>query len=80
MSNGMTKRERKVRIRKGLPIEALGLQFFPVTMADYEEFLECKNALAIRMTSLAKTNIEYLSMPFLSALWAMELDLSLIHI
>lgn len=38
MSNGMTKRERKVRIRKGLPIEALGLQFFPVTMADYEEF------------------------------------------
>jgi hypothetical protein len=74
MSNGMTKRERKVRIRKGLPIEALGLQFFPVTMADYEEFLECKNALAIRMTSLAKTNIEYLSMPFLSALWAMELD------
>lgn len=74
MSNGMTKRERKARIRKGLPIEALGLQFYPITMADYEEFLECKNALAIRMTSLAKTNIEYLSMPFLAALWAMELD------
>ena len=74
MSNEMTKRERKARIRKGLPIDALGLQFFPITMADYEEFLECKNALAIRMTSLAKTNIEYLSMPFLSALWAMELD------
>ena len=74
MSKELTKRERKARIRKGLPIEALGLQFFPITMADYEEFLECKNALAIRMTSLAKTNIEYLSMPFLSALWAMELD------
>ena len=43
-------------------------------MADYEEFLECKNALAIRLTSLAKMNIEYLSMPFLSALWAMEID------
>ncbi len=74
MSEKLTQRERKARIRKGLPIEALGLQFYPVLMADYEEFLECKNALAIRLTSLAKMNIEYLSMPFLSALWAMELD------
>lgn len=73
MSN-MSQRERKARIRKGLPIEALGLLFFPITMADYEEFLECKNALAIRLTSLSKVNIEYLSMPFLSALWAMDLD------
>lgn len=74
MSEKLTKRERKARIRKGLPIEALGLQFYPITMADYEEFLECKNALAIRLTSLSKINIEYLSMPFLSALWAMDLD------
>jgi len=74
MSEKLTQRERKVRIRKGLPIEALGLQFYPITMADYEEFLECKNALAIRMTSLSKINIGYLSMPFLSALWAMDID------
>ena len=74
MSEKLTQRERKARIRKGLPIEALGLQFYPITMADYEEFLECKNALAIRLTSLSKVNIEYLSMPFLSALWAMDLD------
>lgn len=74
MSNEMTKRERKARIRKGQPIEALGLQFYPILMADYEEFLECKNALAVRLTSLSKASIEYLSMPFLSALWAMELD------
>ena len=74
MSEKLTQRERKARIRKGLPIEALGLQFYPILMADYEEFLECKNALAIRLTSLSKVNIEYLSMPFLSALWAMELD------
>lgn len=74
MGKELTKRERKARMRKGQPIEALGLQFYPIIMADYEEFLECKNALAIRLTSLAKTNIEYLSMPFLSALWAMELD------
>lgn len=74
MSVNLTKRERKARIRKGLPIEALGLQFYPIKMADYEEFLECKSALAIRQTSLANANIEYLSMPFLSALWAIELD------
>lgn len=74
MSEKLTQRERKARIRKGLPIEALGLQFYPIKMADYEEFLECKNALAIRLTSLSKVNIEYLSMPFLAALWAMDLD------
>ena len=74
MSKKLTKKERKARIRKGLPIEALGLQFYPITMTDYEEFLECKNALAIRLTSLSKINVEYLSMPFLGAMWAMELD------
>ena len=74
MSEKLTQRERKARIRKGLPIEALGLQFYPITMADYEEFLECKNALAIRLTSLSRIHIEYLSVPFLSALWAMDLD------
>lgn len=75
MSKELTKRERKARIRKGQPIEALGLQFYPIRMTDYEEFLECKNALCIRQTSLAKQSIDYLSMPFLSALWAMEIDL-----
>lgn len=75
MGKELTKRERKARIRKGQPIEALGLQFYPIRMTDYEEFLECKNALCIRQTSLAKQSIDYLSMPFLSALWAMEIDL-----
>lgn len=75
MSKELTKRERKARIRKGQPVEALGLQFYPIRMTDYEEFLECKNALCIRQTSLAKQSIDYLSMPFLSALWAMEIDL-----
>lgn len=74
MSKELTKRERKARIRKGQPIEALGLQFYPIRMTDYEEFLECKNALCIRQTSLAKQSIDYLSMPFLSALWAVEVD------
>lgn len=74
MSENLTQRERKARIRRGLPIEACGLTFYPIKMTDYEEFLECKNALCIRQTSLAKANFEYLSMPFLSALWAMEID------
>ena len=74
MSETLTKRERKARIRRGQPIEALGLQFYPITMADYEEFLECKGVLALRMTSLAKQSFEYITMPFLSALWAVDYD------
>ena len=74
MSEALTKRERKARIRRGQPIEALGLQFYPITMTDYEEFLECRGVLALRMTSLAKQSFEYISMPFLSALWAVDYD------
>ncbi len=77
MSKELTQRERKARIHKGLPIEALGLQFYPITMADYEEFLECKVVLATRQTSLTKQSIDYLSMPFLSALWAYDFDLTM---
>ena len=75
MNNEMTTTDRKSRIRRGLPIEECGLIFYPIRMADYEEFLDCKCALAIRLTSLAETNIEYLSMPFISALWAVDLDM-----
>ncbi len=75
MNNTMTKMERKVKLRKGEAIEECGLLFYPIKMADYEEFLDCKSALAIRLTSLAETNIEYLSMPFISALWAVDLDM-----
>lgn len=74
MNNEMTTTDRKSRIRRGLPIEECGLIFYPIRMAYYEEFLECKNVLALRMTSLAKMNFEYLSMPFLSVLWAIEID------
>ena len=74
MSETLTKRERKARIRRGQPIEALGLQFYPITMADYEEFLECKSVWALRMTSLAKQSFEYITMPFLAALWAVDYD------
>ena len=74
MSETLTKRERRARIRRGQPIEALGLQFYPITMTDYEEFLECKGVLALRMTSLAKQSFEYITMPFLSALWAVDYD------
>lgn len=78
MSKELTKRERKARIRKGLPIEALGLQFYPIRMTDYDEFLECKNALCIRQISLAKQSTDYLFMPFISALWAFDYDLAIL--
>ena len=74
MSETLTKREKKARIRRGQPIKALGLQFYPITMTDYEEFLECKGVLALRMTSLAKQSFEYITMPFLAALWAVDYD------
>lgn len=67
--------ERKAKIRKGEPIEQkIGEQtliFYPVKMSDYEEFLSVKNAWNIRMTSLP---VQYLTMPYLAALWAMDYD------
>lgn len=74
MSENLTKRERKARIRRGEPIEALGLQFYPITMTYYEEFLTSKGVWALRQTSLAKQSFEYVSMPFLAALWAVDYD------
>lgn len=63
--------EKKKKIRHGEPIECLGLIFYPITMAYYEEYIEIKNAWIVRLTSLP---IQYAIMPFLSALWAMEYD------
>lgn len=69
--------ERKSKIRKGEPITIefgepkQELTFYPVKMSNYEEFLSVKNAWTIRMTSLP---VQYLSMPYLSALWAVDYD------
>lgn len=63
--------EIKAKIRRGEPIQCRNLVFYPIKMAQYEEFLEVQGALLLRMTSLP---VQYLAMPFLSALWALDWD------
>lgn len=72
MSKATASWERKSKIRHGEPIECLGLTFYPITVARYEEFLELKNAWIVRLSSLP---LQYAIKPFLSALWALDLDI-----
>ena len=71
MSKKTAKWEKKVKIRHGEPIECLGLTFYPVKVARYEEFTEVKNAWAVRLSTLP---VKYSVMSFLSALWALDID------
>ncbi len=57
-------------IRKGLPISECGLLFYPITMAHYEEFLACKDALCVRQASLPA---RYLSLDYFSAIFSLEM-------
>lgn len=66
--------EMRASIRKGEPLTWKKLKFYPIKMEHYEEFLDVRNALAIRMTSLSNLSFEYLSMPFLTAMWAIDYD------
>lgn len=66
--------EIESKIRRGLPLTWRGLKFYPIKMERYEEFLYSRSVLAIRMTSLSNLSFEYLSMPFLSAMWAIDYD------
>lgn len=73
MSNYLqhTTRERRLKIRRGEPIRECGLDFYPITMDHYEDFIRCKNSLTIRQSSLP---VRYVSMDYLSAIFALELD------
>lgn len=64
-------RERRLRIRRGEPIRECGLDLYPITMDHYEDFIQCKDALVIRLSSLP---VRYVSMDYLSAIFAMEYD------
>lgn len=64
-------KDRKAKIRRGEPITESGLIFYPITMDYYEEFIRCKEAITLRQASLP---VRYLSMSFLAALFAMEID------
>lgn len=65
----------KAKIRNGEAITKTfsdgGLTFYPIKMSHYEEFLECKNAWAVRLSTLP---FQYVQFDFLSALWALEYD------
>lgn len=58
-------------VRASKPIEICELTLYPITMRDYDEFLLCKDALAIQHSSLPAA---YLAMDFMSALFALALD------
>lgn len=58
-------------VRSSQPIKICGLTLYPITMRDYDEFLLCKDALAIQHSSLPA---QYLAMDFMSALFALALE------
>lgn len=58
-------------VRTSQPITKCGLTLYPITMRDYDDFILCKDALAIMQSSLPAA---YLAMDFLSALFAYALD------
>lgn len=55
--------------RRGLPVSALGLTFYPITMAHYEAFLYCKDAVTLRLASLP---VQFISMDYMTALFAID--------
>lgn len=71
MSKKTAKWEKRSKIRHGEPMECLGLTFYPIKVARYEEFNEVKNAWTVRLSTLP---VKYSIMPFLSALWALDYD------
>lgn len=57
--------------REGAPIEWRGLNFYPLLMRRYDEFLRFRSVLSLRMGTLPA---KYLSMDYLTALWEMDMD------
>lgn len=67
--------ERALAIRRGLPLTVSGITLYPIRMTHYDEFLSCKDVFLMRLSSLPAS---YASMDYLSALYKMEDDFSLI--
>lgn len=64
-------REKRLRIRRGEPIEECGLTLYPIRMDHYEDFLQCKDALSLRLSSLPA---RIAAMDYMSAVFALELE------
>lgn len=67
----LMQRERRLRIRRGEPIRECGVDLFPITMDHYEDFVQCKDALTLRLSSLP---VRFVGLDYLSAVFALELD------
>ena len=66
-----SKVDRSVLIRQGKPIEESGLTFYPIQMCHYETFLICKNALAVRLSTLP---VKYAIKDYINAVFTFEVD------
>lgn len=64
-------RDKRLKIRDGEPIRELGLDWFPISMKYYEDYVQCKDALSVRLASLP---VRYASMDYFSAIFAYEYD------
>ena len=63
--------ETRNKILRGEPIEIIGLPLYPLKMEHYLEWQSLKEVLLLRQ---ARLPIDYISMPFLAALYAMDFD------
>lgn len=71
MSQSYPEIGKSAKIRQGLPVSLLGLDFYPITMSYYEEYLSCLSAFTLRISSLP---VKYLTKDFLNAVFQFELD------
>lgn len=56
-------------IRRGLPIECCGLTYYPITMAHYETYISCREALTLRIGSLPA---RFAAKDYLNAIFCFE--------
>lgn len=63
--------QRRQAIRNGEPITVCGLKLYPIRMPFYEDFLACRDAICLRLSSLPA---KYAVQDYLSAIFAMEID------
>lgn len=71
MEKNLHQKEISVKIRKDEPIEVYGLTLYPLTMEHYEEFMNMKNVLSIRLSALP---VQYMAYDYLNAIFRMDID------
>lgn len=71
MGKAVSKENARSAAIRGLPVEKYGLKFWAIPMSGYEEWAKCKDVWMARQSRFPVTCI---SMTFLEALFAMDLD------